>query len=176
VREPAGVSGDTTPPDEPQQYKRRFAGIKLGDVAQAFTILGGLAYGFGWVLTSRFYGTLGVSSEDVGISPAWLAIRTLVFVFVVVAVGGLGVILIGKARPQAPTLWVISTRVGVILLICLLTLIPVGVACFGLLLWAHYQLPRPALTIPFVVLIGVWVVILGITLRLGGFKEPISFA
>ncbi|ACZ86514.1 hypothetical protein [Streptosporangium roseum] len=53
------------------------AGISewAGQAAQITTGVAGLSYAFGWVLMARFYGTLGVEPEDVGITFTWLVAR-----------------------------------------------------------------------------------------------------
>jgi hypothetical protein len=46
-----------------------------GQAAQITTGVAGLSYGFGWVLMARFYGSLGVEPEEVGITFTWLVAR-----------------------------------------------------------------------------------------------------
>jgi hypothetical protein len=51
-------------------------------VLEGSSVLAAFIYGFGWVLASRFYGTFGVSPEEVGVGFAFLLVRA---VFVLIA-------------------------------------------------------------------------------------------
>lgn len=176
MTEAAGGAGATDEVDDPPKATPRVLGIKVGDIAQALTVLGGLAYAFGWILTSRFYGALGIAPEEVGISPAWLAARTLMVVVAGVAISALGILLIQKSHLRRRAQWDISTRGGIVVVSLALTALPVGVAYLGLLLWANSQRPRPPLTVPFLCLALVWIAFLWMFLRLRGTRQPISLA
>jgi hypothetical protein len=47
----------------------------FGQAAQIATGISGVSYAFGWLLTARFYGGLGVDPEEVGVTFSWLVIR-----------------------------------------------------------------------------------------------------
>jgi len=47
----------------------------LAKAAQIATAVAGAAYGFGWLIAARLFGSFDVSPEEVGISFGWVAIR-----------------------------------------------------------------------------------------------------
>lgn len=68
--------------------KPSLAGISewAAQAAQVTTGIAGLSYAFGWALMARFYGSLGVEPEDVGITFTWLVVRAFLVGLLALAV------------------------------------------------------------------------------------------
>jgi MFS family permease len=107
----------------------------FGQAAEIVTGVAGFSYAFGWILTARFFGSLGIDPEEVGISFSWLAIRAFL-----VGLAGLVIFLgaqwlLQAAERSEPVVHVIQSRAAIVALIVLCCMSTAGLVALSLTAW-----------------------------------------
>ncbi|RCG28235.1 hypothetical protein DQ384_24190 [Sphaerisporangium album] len=107
----------------------------FGQAAQIATGISGMSYAFGWLLTARFYGGLGVDPEEVGVTFSWLVVRAFL-------IGLLGLVvvlgvrrLLQVAGRSGPITRLVQSRTSIILSLLLTCAGMAGVIVLAYLVW-----------------------------------------
>lgn len=107
----------------------------FGQAAQIATGISGASYAFGWLLTARFYGGLGVDPEEVGVTFSWLVVRAfLIGLLGLVVVLGVRQLLQLAAR-SGPITRIVQSQTAIVLSLLLTCGGMAGVIALAYIVW-----------------------------------------
>jgi hypothetical protein len=107
----------------------------FGQAAQIATGIGGVSYAFGWLLTARFYGSLGIDPEEAGVTFSWLVVRAfLIGLLGLVVVLGVRRLLQLAAR-SGPITRLVQSRTAIVVSLLLTCAGMAGIVALAYTVW-----------------------------------------
>jgi len=107
----------------------------FGQAAQIASGIGGISYAFGWLLTDRFYGDLGVEPEEVSITFPWLVVRAFLVGLVGLCVAAVIRTLFRLAARSQPINRLVQSRTAIVALLLLSCIGVAGIVSLAYLVW-----------------------------------------